>query len=110
MFKEDLRDDLRTFVAMEEFAQLIDLNGVMMPAQVVKHTAEKSQRMSQQFGGLHGDFTEIFFQAEPYIKKRGRLPVKGDWIYVDKRRYDVVSSQDDLGMAHVTLAAYRAVV
>ena len=107
MLRDDLKDDLRTFVSTAEFAQMVDVDGVLLPAQVVKHTAAKSQRLTEQFDKLHGDFSELYFPAEPYLKKHGKLPVQGNWIWIDKVRYDVLASQNDLGMMHLTLAAYR---
>ena len=70
----------------------------------MSRTAEKSGRLQETFEGLHGDFVELYFKTAEYA---GRLPVQGEWCYVDGRRYEVCSSEDELGMSHITLAAYR---
>lgn len=102
--KEVIAADLDIFVELEEFAQVIELDGVKLPAQKITHTEEKSARLTEQYDGLHGDFITIYFRREDYPKK---LPVQGQWVVVDSRRYDVVSSQEELGMAKLICAAYR---
>ncbi|MBQ6296152.1 MAG: hypothetical protein IJK81_00395 [Selenomonadaceae bacterium] len=106
-FKDAIYADLDIFVETDEFAELIEIDGVQLPAQVLKHTEEKSQRLQEQFDGLHGDFVTIYFKSEPFITERGKLPQKGDWILIDNRRYDVVFSQEELGIIKVVASAYR---
>ena len=107
MFKDDLKADIATFLELEEFGELITLDGVILPAQLSKHTAEKSQRLTQTFDKLHGDFSTIYFRAETYLKKRARLPNQGEWVWLNNIRYDVVSSENQAGVAKLTLSAYR---
>ena len=106
-FKETIAADLDIFVETSEFAEEITIDGIELPAQVIKSTQEKSQRLQEQFDGLHGDFVTIYFKSEPFITERGKLPAKGDWILIDGRRYDVVFSQEELGIIKVTASAYR---
>ena len=106
-FKDDLREDIATFLCPTEFSEYVQINGVLLPAQVSNHTAEKSGRQNENYDGLHGDFVEVYFSSAPYLKKRGKLPKQGDWIYIQSKRYDVVSAQDELGIAKIICAAYR---
>lgn len=106
-FRDNLHDDLPVFVEPDEFAQIVDVDGVLCQAQLIQHTAEKSQRLTENFDGLHGDFTEIFFMAEPYVKKHGKIPQRGDLVYINKKRYKAERVEDELGMIHLIASAYR---
>ena len=53
---------------------------------------------------LHGDFVTLYFKRDDYHKK---IPVQGQSIVVDGRRYDVLSSEDELGICKLICAAYR---
>ena len=106
-FKDDIKDDLQEFVELTEFAELIKLDGLILPAQMIHHTAEKSGRQTENYAGLHGDFTELYFMSEPYKLKRERLPRNGEWIFINDKRYDVISVTEELGIAHVVCSAYR---
>lgn len=107
MFRDDIKADLSTFVTTDEFADLIEVNGVICRAQLMHHTQRKSERQNETYDGLHGDFTELFFMTEPYVKKKKELPKHGDWIYVGDVRYDVLSCEDEKGMVHMVLSSYR---
>lgn len=106
-FRANLHDDLHVFVAPDEFAELVEIDNVLCQAQLIQHTADKSQRLTENFDGLHGDFTEIFFKAEPYVKKHGKLPQRGDLVYINGRRYKAERVEDELGMIHLIASAYR---
>lgn len=106
-FKDAIYADLDIFVETDEFAEIISVDGIELAAQVLKHTEEKSQRLQEQFDGLHGDFVTIYFKAEPFLAARGKLPAKGDWILIDNRRYDVAFSQEELGIIKVVANACR---
>ena len=107
MFKDDLREDLTVFLSTAEFGELIEVDGVTCAAQVISHTADKTQRVQGQFDGLLGDFTTIYIKAEPFLKKRKKLPQKGDWIKIQGRRYDVAFSQEQKGLIKIEASAYR---
>lgn len=106
-FKDAIYADLDIFVETDEFAEIISIDGIELPAQVIKSTQEKSQRLQEQFDGLHGDFVTIYFKAEPFLTARGKLPAKGDWILLANKRYDVIFSQEELGIIKVEASAYR---
>ena len=106
-FKDDMREDIYTFVNVQEFSELAWIDGLLMRCQVSSYTGEKSTRQNENFDGLHGDFTVIYFDAAPYIRKRERLPRQGEWLEFNGRRYDIVSVKNELGVAKIVLTAYR---
>lgn len=106
-FKDDLREDIYTFVNVNEFSELAQVDGVLMPCQITHYTGEKSARQNEHFEGLHGDFTTIYFRASTYMTKRERLPRNGEWLIINQKRYDVISVKNELGVVKVVCSAYR---
>lgn len=106
-FKDDLREDIGVFVNVTEFGELREVDGVIMPCQMIASTGAKSNRLTDNYDGLLGDFVTLYFRAETYIKKRGRLPRRGEWLYVNDKRFDVESVTNQHGVAKVVLSAYR---
>lgn len=106
-FKDDLADDIATFLNLEEFSELATIDGVEIPCQVVHYTADKSNRQNETYEGLHGDFTTVFFEADVYNDKRERLPRHGEQIKINSKRYDVVSVKNDMGIVKIICSAYR---
>lgn len=102
--KELIAADLDVFIELEEFAERVTFNGVELSAVLMRHTAEKSARLAETFDGLHGDFATIYFKVEDYGKP---LPHQGEWALINGRRYDVMSSEEEMGMAKLICAAYR---
>ena len=106
-FRDDLAADLDIFVCSDEFAQFVTLDGVTLRAQVRVSTDKKSGNETFNFDGLHGDFTTLFFKTADYLGKKERLPRHGEWVTFDGKRYEVVHSEDELGITKLTLTAYR---
>lgn len=106
-FKEDMAEDLPTFLATDEFAQEISVDGVKVSAQVYRSTREKSGRLQEQFEPLMGDFTTIYFKTEEILVARGKVPAKGDRILIDGARFEVEQSDDELGITKLICTAYR---
>ncbi len=106
-FKDDLFADLGIFVDVDEMAELTNVDGVILKAQLHTSTAKKSGIDSHNYEKLHGDFVTLHFRTADYCVKRERLPKHGDYIAVNGKRYEVLSSRDDLGMAKLELSAYR---
>ncbi|MBR1645182.1 MAG: hypothetical protein IJ774_05435 [Selenomonadaceae bacterium] len=106
-FRDDLQADLDIFVESEEFAQFVTLDGIYLRAQVDSSTAQKSGNASLNFDALHGDFLTLYFKTADYCGKKQRLPVHGEQIWMNEKRYDVESCEDQLGITKLTLAAYR---
>ena len=107
-FKEDIAADLTTFVSADEFAQVLDIDGVLCRCQFLQHTSNKSARLTETFDGLLGDFSELYLMTAPYVAKHGKIPQRGDWLFLNGTRYKVERCEDELGMLHVELSSYRA--
>lgn len=107
IFKDDLAEDIATFLNVEEFSEVATIDGVELTCQVAHHTADKSNRQNETYDGLHGDFITVYFDAEIYKERRERLPRHGEWILINGKRYDVVSSKNELGIVKVVCSAYR---
>lgn len=108
LFKDDLKSDISaTFINLEEFSQLKWIDGVLIPCQVAHYTGESSSRQNETYAGLHGDYTTVSFEADNYTRKRERLPRNGEQIYLDGKRYDVVTVQNVMGVAKIVCTAYR---
>lgn len=96
---------------VEEFAELIVLDGVIIKASINNNTENISNVASRNYAGLHGDFSRIFFLTEDYCRKRLRIPKQGDYVFLekgnDRRQYTVVSSENDLQVTELVLQSYR---
>lgn len=105
--KEDLQEDLPVFVEVDEFGEMTTIDGVTLPAQVIIHTVKKSGIEARNFDGLHGDFVTVYFKTADYTATKERIPRQGEWCIINSKRYDVMSSQDELGITKLECAAYR---
>lgn len=106
-FRDDMAADIPVFVELDEFGRLTWIDGVLLPAQIIERTADKSNRQNETFAGLHGDFTTIYFATDHYIKKRERIPRHGEIIYVNGKRFTVESSREEQGITKIVASAYR---
>lgn len=106
-FKDDMAEDISTFVSASEFGELTWVDGVLLPCVVDTKTADKSDRQNETFAGLHGDFVTIYFPTAPYVKKRERIPRHGEWCTVGTKRYDVISAREEKGITILVCSAYR---
>ena len=82
-------------------------NMPVSPAQFMPLSKARSELVRNTFDRLEGDFVELYFRTQDYTATRKRLPRYGEWCFVNGKRFEVVSSQDDLGVAHLVLASYR---
>ena len=106
--KEVIAADLDIFVETEEFAEEVIIDGIKCKAQLMAYTADKSNRLQETFEGLHGDFSELFLKTKPYLDQHKKLPHRNDDMIVNGNRYEVVKAEDELGILHLILSAYRA--
>ena len=106
-FKDDVAADIDTFLELEEFGEEIVIDGVKLIGVISTYTQEKSARMTETFEGLHGDWQEIYFRTEDYCAVKKFLPKHGDWTIINGKRYDVLTSADQSGIAKIICAAYR---
>lgn len=105
--KDDVVADIEIFLELEEFGEEITIDGVKLIGVISTYTQEKSARLTETFDGLHGDWQEIYFRTEDYCAVKKFLPKHGDWILVNNKRFDVVSSTDQCGIAKLLVSAYR---
>lgn len=106
-FKEQLAADRDIFLSSDEFAEEVTIDGVRLTGQISAYTADKSERLNQQFDGLHGDWLVVYFKADAYTAQRTRLPVQGQWALINGRRFDVVSCAEQGGICKLVCSAYR---
>ncbi|MBQ3433423.1 MAG: hypothetical protein IJG24_00075 [Selenomonadaceae bacterium] len=107
-FCDDIKADLDIFVETDEFAAVVNIDGVECKAQWLSHTADKSNRQSETFTGLYGEFSELYFKTEPYLEQHKKLPHRGDTVVVNGERYEVTKAEDELGILHLILSSYRS--
>ena len=107
-FRDDIKDDLAIFVNCDEFAETAVVDGIECPCQRMSYSADKSNRLQETFEGLFGSFCELFLELEPYLAAHHKLPHRNDIVIVNGNRYEVVKSENELGLLHLILSAYRA--
>lgn len=112
-FKDYVRADHDVYLCNDEFAEWAIIDNVILKAIIQPRTSEKSGRISQNYDGLYGDFSDVYFKTADYCRKRERIPKFSEFVKIYDRhrqlhvRYGVVSSIDEMGMTHLILAAYR---
>lgn len=112
-FKDLLPSDNEAILMLDEFAEWVKIDGVILRAVVEKSTAQKSGNLKLNFKGLMGDFVTLYFRTTDYNGKRERLPRNGERvkIYSDEwacdKLFNVVSCADELGICTLVLDAYR---
>lgn len=112
IFKDLLGVDAAIIMSVTEFAEYLTVDGVTLACQFVPSTNKKSGVSSENYGGLYGDFATLYFKTEDYTKKRGKpVPAQGQFIFIElkglKKRFEVVKSEDELGVTCLTLSTYR---
>ena len=112
IFKDLLGVDAAAIMSVVEFAEYLKIDGVILACQFVPSTEKMSGVESKNYGGLYGDFAEIYFKTADYQKKRGKkIPVQGEFIYLEvrgiKKRFEVISSEDELGVTCLKISTYR---
>lgn len=102
-------DNEEVFINVNEFSEYVDIDGVMIQAQIQYRTERKSALQSENFDGLHGDFTKVFFRTSDYCGKRERLPVQGEFVHINGKRYEVLACKDELGIVRLLVSDYRMI-
>ena len=112
-FKELLPTDNEAILFLDEFAEWVKIDGIILRAVVEKSTAQKSGNVKLNYKGLMGDFLTLYFRSSDYNGKRERLPRNGERVkvYSDEwhcdKLFNVVSCVDELGICTLVLDAYR---
>ena len=107
MFKSMLKADSAIFLNTGEFAEVVNLDGLILNAQLNTYTQEISSNEKKQHLGLHGDFVELHFKTDEYLEVRQRLPFQGELCTMNGKKFYVQSCVDDLGIAKLVLESYR---
>lgn len=112
-FKELLPEDNEAILRLDEFAEWVKIDGVILRAVIEKSTAQKSGNLKLNYKGLMGDFMTIYFRAADYNGKRERLPRHGERVkvYSDEwgcdKMFSVTSCTNEHGISTLVLEAYR---
>ena len=89
----------------DEFSDMHDLNGKMMPVQVDSNEQiEREKRFNQHMDGIYKNQKLIYVAATDY----GPMPKQGSLIQFDKRPYKVADAISEDGIYSITLEANRA--
>ena len=105
-FKDVIASDVHdTFMNADEFSDMHDLNGKMMPVQVDStEQIEREKRFNQHMDGIYKNQKLIYVAATDY----GPMPKQGSLIQFDKRPYKVADAISEDGIYSITLEANRA--
>ena len=102
-------DNQEVFIDVNEFAEYVDVDGVLLQGQIQYRTERKSALQSETYETLHGDYLKVFFRTKDYCGKRERLPAQGETVHVNGKRYQVLTSKDEMGITRLVVSAYRQV-
>lgn len=106
--KEDIKfDNQEVFFDLGEFAEYVEIDGMILEAQVQYRTEKASSLKSESFETLHGDYTKIFFRTADYCRKNERIPVEGEFVHINGKRYKVLTSKDEIGITRLAVSSYR---
>ena len=112
-FKDILPEDNLAMLDLDEFGEFVEINGVLIRAVIQASTDDKSGNDKKNFKGLFGDFIDVYFRTEDYRNKKKTLPHNGETCHIYSREFDITKrfivevATDEMGMFHMTLAAYR---
>lgn len=101
------QDNEKVFINLNEFSEYVELDGIILQAQVQYRTERRSALQSESFEGLHGDWVKIFFRTADYCKKNERLPVQGEIVHINHKRYKVLTCKDEMGITRLQVSDYR---
>lgn len=100
-------DNQQVFFNMGEFAEYIELDGMIITGQVQYHTEKASSLKSESFDELHGDYVKVFFRTGDYCRKNERIPTEGEFIHLNGKKYKVKASKDEMGITRLVASSYR---
>ena len=114
-FKESLAQDLDVFIGLEEFAQVIEIDEIKLPAILIEQTGELSKtNVTSRYGKnfirteLHnqpliGNTATVYFKTAEYVAERGRIPKHTEFTRINGKRYRVESATDSAGITRLEL-------
>jgi len=104
-FKDILQEDFLTFINLEEFAEVVELNGKNIPAVLIKstgasktsYTTKNQIAPSRHANILHGNFLTIYFKSCGNFKSGGS-------IFLNGKKYRITESADAQGITKLILS------
>ena len=106
-FKDVLKEDNDSIFALDELAEFVNIDGVILRCQIARHTEKISGNEKKVFDGLHGDFISLSFRKDDYCTKKRRIPKQGDAIYINAKKYFVQKSRYEFGVIYLEASENR---
>ncbi len=104
-FKDSvLKDNLKVFLNLDEFAEEHLINGVSCKAILQDITIveeDVAQRNSLAYSGVYGQRMLVNVRKDDLPE----IPINGNVLYIDENLYMVESVADDMGMLTIQLVA-----
>ncbi len=104
-FKDILQEDFLTFINLDEFAEVVELNEKNIPAVVIRstgasktgYTVKKQLDSTRHANILHGNFLTIYFKSCGNFKAGGSVILNG-------KKYRISESVEAQGITRLTLS------
>ena len=100
-------DNGKVFLNLNEFAEYVEIDGILLQGQIQYRTEKASSLKTENFDTLHGDYLKVFFRTADYCRKNERLPVQGEFVHLNKKKYKVMTCKDEMGITRLVLSSYR---
>lgn len=101
-FKEQVAEDLDTFINLDEFADEHDVNGVTVKCVVQSPTEQEMFQRGIAYGGFedtHGNLTILHIKKDDF----GETPVESQVVELDGESGLVKSCIEDMGLLSIYL-------
>lgn len=114
--KESIAADTDVFINFEEFGEVIEIDGVELPAIIIKKTGELLKPNISSRNGvqpeLHnepliGESITVYFKTLDYTREHGRIPQNLEFCRINGKRYKVAVSKDEMGITRLDCTADR---
>ena len=105
-FKDIIAEDVhRTFLNIEEFSDIHEVNHKRMPVQIdTNELIEREKRMNQNMDGIYKNQKMIYVAASDF----GTMPKQKSLLTLDGRIYRVVDAVDEYGVYTITIEENKA--
>lgn len=118
-FESDMRRDIREFLSLDAFAEMVTLNGVKLRAQVLWQSADRQKpdlahknkayyiHPEMHAQTIPGELCTVYFRSADYLREKERLPKNTESCYLNGSRYYVKTMSEEYGLAELSLEADR---
>lgn len=105
-FKDILQQDIkRTFLNIEEFGEMHDINGEEVMIIIDENElTEREKRIRRNEGELHKKQLLFYVAAEDF----GNLPAPGKVLKLDKKQYIITDAENEDGIYAISLEAVKS--